>query len=173
MPENKRPDQPDTPSKGPLARRAMKRSGNRCVLVVDSELVRPYLSLPQPWAPVAIRDWSQLEEAVPAAAPSCCILVDPFAHGPAPLLEFLARFPSATVVAASRLAPGRIVDLRRMLHAGVSDLVDLSESWPVELLGQVLEDTLARPLKRRIEGLLSRYSLSTPGRSFTPPRRSQ
>src|SRR5690349_9538554 len=77
-------------------------------------------------------DWDALRAAVCEAPPATLLIVDPYdtssRDGPqlAPELRALLwEFPSATVVAAMEIYPGRSHDLRTLGEWGVTDIISL------------------------------------------------
>src|SRR5215207_1575827 len=99
-------------------------------------------------------DWDALRAAVSEAPPAALLIVDPYAtfspDGPqlAPELRALLwEFPSATVVAAMELHPGRSHDLRTLGEWGVTDILWLDEEDTQEAIARRLRSAQGRPLQ--------------------------
>ncbi|HEX8692504.1 MAG TPA: helix-turn-helix domain-containing protein [Longimicrobium sp.] len=132
----------------------------RPLLVLRSERLRPYVERPGPFAVAELPDWERLFAAVERAPPSAVVLVDACPGGGEPdprLFRLLGRYPSATVVAALEIVPGAVGHARALLAAGASELLGLGRE-PPETAARVLASAHARPLKRRLEAALSRFT---------------
>jgi hypothetical protein len=112
----------------------------------------------------AVTSWEALDDALEMAAPSTLAVVDPYdgrppAEGLSPRVpELIRRHPMTPVVAAMALEDAAREDVAEVLAWGVSEVVDLDlENTPTALVPR-LRGAHARPLKRRIEKLLSPYA---------------
>lgn len=133
---------------------------DRDVLILDLQGRIGQLTLPPPYRPRTLAGWDQLWSLLPGTDPGAVLLVDPYTmEGKADqaFWNLLERFPSLTVVAAVDVTGRRIVDLRRMTLAGISETWNLRLSYPREVAAALLDSTCARPLKRRLEPHLSRF----------------
>lgn len=141
----------------------------RAVLLLDSPALRPFRALGGGYRVRAVPGWEALDTVLATAPPSTVALVDPYvgrARGepPAPRLrELLWRRPSATVVAALPLRAERVAHAAALLEWGVSELVDLELESTAEALLPRLHGAHARPLKRRVEQVLSQYASTYAG----------
>ena len=77
-------------------------------------------------------DWESLRAAISDAPPAALLVVDPYAaaNGDAMQLSpqlraLLWEFPSATVLAAMELRPGRSHDVRTLGEWGVTDIISI------------------------------------------------
>ena len=141
----------------------MTRLYERTVLVLDAPLLRVYRQLPGEYRLRTVHGWDALEAAMADAAPSTVALVDPYTgqrrgDPPSPRLrELLWRRPSVPVVAALVLGAECVDDLVALRDWGVSEVLDLDlETTPHALLPR-LRGAHARPLKRRVDRVLSQY----------------
>lgn len=111
--------------------------------------------------------WDRLREAVIAAPPAAILVVDPYTGAAPPqpqlssdLRSLLLEFPSATVLAALDLLPGRSRDLRTLGEWGVSDVICLNEDDTHEAVyrrvraveGRTLQTLLQRTLPPLMSG---------------------
>ena len=138
----------------------MRLKGERPVLLLESERLGACRALPEPYCVHPVPGWDALVALLPSTDAKTAVVVDPYGAGRKPSPRFweaLERFPSVTFVAALEVAPGVVPDARRMLQAGVSDLLDLRLAPGPERVGLLLRGVYARPLKRRVEAALSRF----------------
>jgi AraC-like DNA-binding protein len=142
----------------------MTRLQDREVLILDLQGKIGAIALPPAYRAGVLAGWHQLLGRLPTTSPDAVLLVDPYTtEGKADhrFWEMLERFPSLTVVAAVDVTSRRIVDLRRMALAGISETWNLRLSYPPALAAALLDSTCARPLKRRLEPHLSRFVSGT------------
>jgi len=106
-------------------------------------------------------DWDALRAAVSEAPPAALLIVDPYAtvsrDGPqlAPELRALLwEFPSATVVAAMEVRPGRSHDLRTLGEWGVTDVISLDDEATQEAITRRLRAAQGRPLQNLLQRCL-------------------
>jgi AraC-like DNA-binding protein len=106
-------------------------------------------------------DWDALRAAVCEAPPATLLIVDPYdtssRDGPqlAPELRALLwEFPSATVVAAMEIYPGRSHDLRTLGEWGVTDIISLDEEDTQEAITRRLRGAQGRPLQNLLQRCL-------------------
>jgi AraC-like DNA-binding protein len=116
-------------------------------------------------------DWESLRAALPDTPPAALLLVDPYTYpgrdGPQLAQELRAlmwEFPSATVVAAMELLPGRSHDVRTLGEWGVTDILAIGEEDTQEAMTRRLRSAQGRPLQNLLQRCLP-ASLS--GRSRT------
>ncbi|HEX2202257.1 MAG TPA: helix-turn-helix domain-containing protein [Longimicrobium sp.] len=136
--------------------------GIRTVMVMGlPDDLRP---LPEQYRVEPVAGWDALDAALEGAPPAVAVLADPYAEqpqdgGPAPRLrELIVKHPSIPFVAALELLPERMPDIQALLDWGVCEIADLGlESSPSGLAAR-LRGAHARPLKRRVEAILSRYA---------------
>lgn len=108
-----------------------------------------------------VASWNGLREAVISSPPAAILVVDPYAPGPrgAPVLSsdlrsLLREFPSATVLAAMDVPPGRSRDLRTLGEWGVSDVICLDEDDTPEAVYRRLRSVEGRTLQALLERTL-------------------
>jgi len=150
------------------ARRAALRGapapGERLVLVTDSPALRRFAELPEEYAPRFVGGWDELAAEMESAPPSLTVLADAYlgrtpAQGPAPRLrELLWRRPSIPVIAALPLRDEWAEHASILFEWGVSEVLDLDLETSPGAVWQRLRGTRARPLKRRVEAVLSGYT---------------
>ena len=150
------------------ARRAALRGapapGERLVLVTDSPALRRFAELPEEYAPRFVDGWDELAAEMESAPPSLTVLADAYlgrtpAQGPAPRLrELLWRRPSIPVIAALPLREEWAEHASILFEWGVSEVLDLDLETSPGAVWQRLRGTRARPLKRRVEAVLSGYA---------------
>lgn len=111
-----------------------------------------------------LADWETLRGALPDTPPAALLLVDPYSptgrDGPQlaqELRALLLAFPSATVVAAMELLPGRSHDVRTLGEWGVTDILSIGEEDTQEAMMRRLRSAQGRPL----QNLLARCLPST------------
>ncbi len=112
----------------------------------------------------AVASWEALDDALEMAAPSTIAIVDPYDGRPPSeglserVPELIRKHPMTPVVAAMKLEDTAMEDISEVLAWGVSEMVDLDlENTPTALVPR-LRGAHARPLKRRIDKLLSQYA---------------
>jgi AraC-like DNA-binding protein len=133
---------------------------DREVVVIDPHGRIGRVNLPRPYRATPVDDWDTIWPRLAETGPGVVLLVDPYARdgkADARFWDLLERFPSLTLVAAMDVHPRRIVDLRRMAMAGLSETWNLRISYPHPLAASLLDSTCARPLKRGLEQHLSRF----------------
>src|SRR5215213_2041618 len=142
----------------------MARLQDREVLILDLQGRIGPIALPPPYRAGVVPGWDQLLGRLPTTSPDAVLLVDPYTPGGTAdhrFWDLLEQFPSLTVVAAVDSSPRRVIDLRRMVLAGISETWNLRLSYPPTLAAALLDSTCARPLKRRLEPHLSRFVSGT------------
>ena len=141
----------------------MNRSDQRPLVILDSPRLLPFHATGAPYAPSVVGDWDEMAEALVQAHPSTVALVDPYLartldDGPSPRLrDLIAGRPSIAVVAGVALTRDRVDNVSRMLDWGVAEMIDLDLEVGGEALRQRLFQAHARPLKRRVEEVMSRW----------------
>jgi methylphosphotriester-DNA--protein-cysteine methyltransferase len=150
------------------ARRAALRDapapGARLVLVTRSPALRRLAELPEPYVARLVDGWDALAAAAESAPPSLTLLADAYlgrtpSQGPAPRLrELMWRRPSIAVIAALPLREEWANHAGQLFEWGVSDVLDLELETSPAAVWQRLRGTRARPLKRRLEDVLSSYA---------------
>ena len=123
------------------------------------ELVRRHTS--QTFDCTFLPDWESLRAVIPDAPPAALLLVDPYASGTRDGLQLsqelralLWEFPSATVVAAMELRPGRSHDVRTLGEWGVTDIIAIGEEDTHEALNRRLRSAQGRPLQNLLQRCL-------------------
>ncbi|HEX2204045.1 MAG TPA: helix-turn-helix domain-containing protein [Longimicrobium sp.] len=106
-------------------------------------------------------DWDALRAAVSDAPPATLLIVDPYATAArdggqlsSELRALLWEFPSATVVAAMEIRPGRSHDLRTLGEWGVTDIITLDEDDTHEAIARRLRAATGRPLSNLLQQCL-------------------
>lgn len=144
----------------------MAMNPERRVLVLDAPVTKSFkvAAARSEYRPKTVRSWDALEEAVATADPSTVALVDPYSgrepgEPPSPrLFQLIQLRPSIPVVVAVDLDKAPVDDIVALLGGGVSEILDLDfENTPGALVSR-LRGTHARPLKRRMEEILSPYA---------------
>lgn len=102
-------------------------------------------------------DWETLRATLPDTPPAALLLVDPYSStsrdGPQLAQELRAllwEFPSATVVAAMELLPGRSHDVRTLGEWGVTDILAIGEEDTPEAMMRRLRAAQGRPLQNLV-----------------------
>lgn len=120
--------------------------------------------LPEQYRVERVSGWDALDAALEGAPPAVAVLADPYEDqppdgGPSPRLrELIVRHPAIPFVAALELTPERMPDIQAILDWGICELADLDlERGPAALAAR-LRGAHARPLKRRVEDVVSRYA---------------
>lgn len=138
----------------------------RLVLVLDPVVMKTFRVLGggSGYRAKAVDGWEALDEALATAAPSTVAVVDPYdgrprSEGLSPRVpELIRRHPMTPVVATMSLEDAIAEHVAEVLGWGVSEVVDLQlENTPTALVPR-LRDAHARPLKRRVEAILSPYA---------------
>ena len=140
----------------------MLRPERRPVLILDSPALRRLDVSEGEYDARVVQGWDALHEAMAGAHPSTIALVDPYVDrrggGPSPRLrEALWKHPSVPVVAALVLRNERAEDVATLLEWGVSEVLDLDLEPTPRALAARIRAAHARPLKRRVEAVLSPY----------------
>ena len=106
-------------------------------------------------------DWESLRAAVSEAPPAALLVVDPYAAGNGDgmqlspqLRALLWEFPSATVLAAMELRPGRSHDVRTLGEWGVTDIISIGEEDTHEAISRRLRGAQGRPLQNLLQRCL-------------------
>src|SRR4051794_18917516 len=138
--------------------------GERLVLVTDSPALRRFADLPEEYRARFVDGWDALAAALEAAPPSVTVLADAYlgrtpSQGPSPRLrELMWRRPSIAVVAAMPLREEWAEHVTAVFEWGVGDVLDLELETSAGAVWQRLRGTRARPLKRRMEAVLSGFA---------------
>lgn len=105
--------------------------------------------------------WDALRRAVVESPPAAILIVDPYADSPrddpqlsSELRALLWEFPSATVLAALEIRPGRSRDLRTLGEWGVTDVISLVEDDTHEAIYRRLRTVEGRSLQTLLERTL-------------------
>ena len=108
-----------------------------------------------------LESWAALRRAVVSSPPSSILVVDPYAdcgrgdpNLSAELRALLWEFPSATVLAALEIRPGRSRDLRTLGEWGVTDVISLVEDDTPEAIYRRLRAVEGRSLQTLLERTL-------------------
>lgn len=133
----------------------------RCLplYIVTSPRLAPYHALYRVFQLLPIDSWADAFEIARDASPESLMLVDPYlddAGAPSPeLFRLLRTHPALSVLVALDLTSERVGDVREMLGAGISGIVNLRLDTTPEIAVRHFHDAVARPFKRRLEDLLS------------------
>lgn len=108
-----------------------------------------------------VATWDEMRSQVIASPPAAILVVDPYA-GSTPenpqlagdLRTLLWEFPSATVLAAVEIRPGRSRDLRTLGEWGVTDVISLAEDDTPEAIYRRLRSIEGRSLQRLLQRTL-------------------
>lgn len=116
-------------------------------------------------------DWDSLRAAISDAPPATLLIVDPYATSSrdglqlsSELRALLWEFPSATVVAAMEIRPGRSHDLRTLGEWGVTDIISIDEDDTLDAIARRLRAAQGRPLQNLLQNCLP---VSISGRART------
>src|SRR3954466_5532401 len=108
-----------------------------------------------------LASWESLRAALPDAPPAALLLVDPYSSSSKDGLQLaqelralLWEFPSATVVAAMELRPGRSHDVRTLGEWGVTDIISIGEEDTQEAITRRLRAAQGRPLQNLLQRCL-------------------
>jgi len=106
-------------------------------------------------------DWETLRALLPETPPAALLLVDPYSpivrEGPQLAQELRAllwEFPSATVIAAMELLPGRSHDVRTLGEWGVTEILSIGEEDTQEAMTRRLRAAQGRPLQNLLQRCL-------------------
>lgn len=128
------------------------------LFVMGSPSLAPFAAGYEHFLPVTVGGWGALFERMRGVGPDSVVLVDPYDSGAtAPseeLFELLDRFPSVAVVVALDVTPARAADVRRMIEAGASGVLDLAIDTNPAVAARHFHDAVGRPFKRRVHGVL-------------------
>ncbi len=126
--------------------------------VMSSPVLAPFAAEHEHFRPVTVGGWKALFDRMREVGPDGVVLVDPYEGGmdepSGRLFELLERFPSVAVVVALDLAPARVGDVRRMIAAGASGVLDLAMDTTPALAARHFRDAVGRPFKRRVQEIL-------------------
>lgn len=108
---------------------------------------------------IFLSSWDDLRQAVVDSPPAAILIVDPYADGgrdqlSSELRALLWEFPSATVLAALEIRPGRSRDLRVLGEWGVTDIISLAEDDTHEAIYRRLRAVEGRSLQTLLERTL-------------------
>ncbi|HEU4452071.1 MAG TPA: helix-turn-helix domain-containing protein [Longimicrobium sp.] len=138
----------------------------RLVLVLDAPVLKTLRAVggASEYRAKAVAGWEALDEALAMAAPSTIAVVDPYdgrppSEGLSPRVpELIRRHPMTPVVVAMGLEDPIVEHVAEVLAWGVAEVVDLDlENTPTALVPR-LRGAHARPIKRRIDSILSPYA---------------
>lgn len=135
----------------------------RCLplYILASPRLAPYHARYRVFQVLPMDNWADAFQCARDASPESLMLVDPYlddAAAPSPeLFRLLATHPSLSLLVALDLTPERVGDVREMLGAGISGMVNLRLDTTPEITARHFHDAVARPFKRRLEDLLSPY----------------
>jgi AraC-like DNA-binding protein len=108
-----------------------------------------------------LSSWDQLRQAVVDSPPAAIVVVDPYADSgrddpqlSSELRALLWEFPSATVLAALEIRPGRSRDLRTLGEWGVTDIISITEDDTHEAIYRRLRSVEGRSLQTLLERTL-------------------
>jgi AraC-like DNA-binding protein len=108
-----------------------------------------------------ISDWESLRAAISDAPPAALLVVDPYVPGNGDVMQLspqlralLWEFPSATVLAAMELRPGRSHDVRTLGEWGVTDIIAIGEEDTHEAISRRLRGAQGRPLQNLLQRCL-------------------
>lgn len=138
--------------------------GERLVLVTESPALRRFGRLPEEYRARFVAGWDALAAALESAPPSVTVLADAYlgrtpSQGPSPRLrEVMWRRPSVAMIAAMPLREEWAQHAMAVFEWGVSDVLDLNLETSPGAVWQRLRGTRARPLKRRLEAVLSGFA---------------
>src|SRR4051812_48538377 len=106
-------------------------------------------------------DWESLRAAISDAPPAALLVVDPYVPGNGDVMQLspqlralLWEFPSATVLAAMELRPGRSHDVRTLGEWGVTDIISIGEEDTHEAISRRLRGAQGRPLQNLLQRCL-------------------
>jgi AraC-like DNA-binding protein len=140
------------------------RLRDRTVLVTATPALRRLAGRTGEYQPRWFDGWDDLSAAIETAPPAVTVLADAYlgsapGEGPSPRLRELLRWrPAVPVIAAMPLRPELAGDTVAVFEWGVSEVLDLVlETRPAAVQSR-LRDGRARPLKRRVEAILSPYA---------------
>ena len=108
-----------------------------------------------------LEDWEALRAAISDAPPAALLVVDPYVPGNGDVMQLspqlralLWEFPSATVLAAMELRPGRSHDVRTLGEWGVTDIIAIGEEDTHEAISRRLRGAQGRPLQNLLQRCL-------------------
>lgn len=106
-------------------------------------------------------DWESLRATISDAPPAALLIVDPYVPGNGEVMQLspqlralLWEFPSATVLAAMELRPGRSHDVRTLGEWGVTDIISIGEEDTHEAISRRLRGAQGRPLQNLLQRCL-------------------
>ncbi|HET7233773.1 MAG TPA: helix-turn-helix domain-containing protein [Longimicrobium sp.] len=109
----------------------------------------------------AVSGWTELNEALRNAPPATVVVINPYADDEtAPAREMftlMEAFPSVAVVGAFVVTPARVGDVRQMLQAGISGVVNLRVDTTPEVAARHIREAVGRPVKRQVEAALPQH----------------
>jgi methylphosphotriester-DNA--protein-cysteine methyltransferase len=136
----------------------------RTLIVTETPVLQRLRELPPECRVRSVETWAELGAAMDQAPPSATVLADPYlgrrpADGPAPdLRRVIARRPSIPVIAALPLRSDLAGDMATLLAWEVSDVLNLYVQRSANAVRECVRGVRARPLKRRVEPLLTPYA---------------
>lgn len=136
----------------------------RTLIVTETPALQRLRELPPEYRVRPVEGWAELGAAMDQAPPSATVLADPYlgrrpAEGPSPeLRRLIARRPSVPVIAALPMRGDLVGDAATLLEWEVSDVLNLYVQRSAKAVRECLHGVRARPLKRRVEPLLTTYA---------------
>jgi AraC-like DNA-binding protein len=110
---------------------------------------------------IFLPNWESLRAAISDAPPAALLVVDPYVPGNGEVMQLspdlralLWEFPSATVLAAMELRPGRSHDVRTLGEWGVTDIISIGEEDTHEAISRRLRGAQGRPLQNLLQRCL-------------------
>lgn len=119
---------------------------------------------------VTVPGWDSLTRFLSEAPLTAIAVVDPYAETPGrrelsdKLKTLLARFPSATVLAALEIRPGRFHDLRTLGEWGVAEVIALDRDETTESIARKIRSSQGRLLRSFLANSLPSF-VSSRGRA--------
>lgn len=131
------------------------------LVILDHPSLAYVRQLPGPFTTRTVESWNELAAVLRTSAPSTVVLVNPYGDdesAPAhELFVLLEAFPSAAVVCAFGMSAARAGDVRQMLQAGISGVVNLHVDTTPGIAARHLREAVGRPLKRQVEASLPHH----------------
>lgn len=106
-----------------------------------------------------VADWDTLAGVLPLQHPSSVVVLDPYDQPDTPSAFFwklLERFPSVAIVPAFEALPERVPDMRAMMAAGASEILNLDREDAARVAAARIRSASARPFKRRMDAVIAR-----------------
>ncbi len=119
---------------------------------------------------ITVPSWESLMRFLEEAPPTALAVVDPYAETPGrrepseKLKALLERFPSATVLAALEIRPGRFHDLRKLGEWGVAEVIALDRDETAESIARKIRSSQGRLMRSFLSHSLPSF-VSSRGRA--------